>query len=688
MSIYKHWTPVNSVKTDDGFEVSVLNRKYTLSKESTFFSSVTSLGKELLCAPMRIVAENKGVPCEFCDAKTIMMTGATDETVNYISTYQSDFVIVNVSHKIEFDGCDELTLSVMPTGMSVAACFGLEEFDSKAFDLNKLWLEIPLKGDIFKFYNYAHATNLYNFNNMEEADKEFVNNWYFMMSGEIPKSGMHLSNLTQIYLNGYKMGLGLFFESDENFKNDDSTRVVEIVPDGDDWILRVRFFDSTPDFWLDKGKDNANSRGLIPIQFHFGMMVTPVKDTNNKSYTERCLHIDCFKKIPINYEEFLSNPVVEGDDEIGFDRIKRLGVEVLYLHEKWNDIQNSFDLTTDSAERLRYIVSECHKRGIKVVPYFGYEISTLSPVYQKCGRKYVAANIAGGKTLNTSAGWYRYPYQRDMRCCYGGGYGEMFADGIIKLQKEFNFDGFYFDGTASPLGCGNLEHGCGWVDSTGAIHKTSPQFAIRSMMKKIYKHTSENNLIINHHNSFYSMCCCGFMDSNWVGEGMQSALLNGKIKRIPEWNLMAKYTARDIGVPTYSLCYSREGVWEYENAASVALLFGSMPKPVDIGKPLEYMSKIWDIYDSFPMEDAEFIPYYCEGRKVESDNDGIKVSVYQTSDKALAVCSSIHKEFDGDAVISTQFKKITDAMTGTVLSTDGKTKIHLGGFEAKILIME
>ena len=69
MSILKPWTPVGAQKTNDGYEISVLGRKYALSEKSPFFSSVVSKGEELLASPMRIVAENKGIVQEFCKTK-------------------------------------------------------------------------------------------------------------------------------------------------------------------------------------------------------------------------------------------------------------------------------------------------------------------------------------------------------------------------------------------------------------------------------------------------------------------------------------------------------------------------------------------------------------------------------------------------------------------------------------------
>ena len=223
---------------------------------------------------------------------------------------------------------------------------------------------------IIKYFNVC-SDPIYN--NPEEAD-EFNKMPEFSRSGIIPEGGIHTSFSPQIYLNGFDKGLGFFFITNEYFENEKDDRVFEVINNGDEWLLRIRFLDKTPYCWLEKGTNNKMSRNMLPITYHFGMNVTPVKTMEKRPYSEKNFHIDCFTKIPreMNYDEFFSKTVVDWDGEIGFDRIKRLGVDTLYLHEKWNDIQNFFELTKETGDRLRYIIDECHKRGIKVIPYFGY----------------------------------------------------------------------------------------------------------------------------------------------------------------------------------------------------------------------------------------------------------------------------------------------------------------------------
>ena len=691
MSVIKPWVPVKAQKIDSGYAITVLNRRYTIDSRSPMFSSIESCGEELLASPIRIVAKNNGRDCIFDKALTYMMEGYTDDKCTVISTMQSEYAIVNVCHTIEFDGCADLSLTVMPTGRSVAACFGLEKFESEGFDLDTLYIEVPLNKKVFKYFSVYPRGNVIS-NGQEVIDETVPQDAVaFKGVGVIPKGGFYAPFKAQVYLNGDDKGLGFFFDSNKNFALSDDNRVFELVDNQSEYILRIRIFDRTPDFWLQKGTDNAHSRDLIPISFRFGMQATPVKAFEKKPFNEKNLHIDCFKKVPVNYEDFLSSPVVPGNEEIGFDRIKRLGVDTLYIHEKWNDIQNSPELTEETAQRLKYIVEECHKRDIKIVPYFGYEISTLSPIYNKCGEKYCIrpSGTKNGKG-NYYWHWYRYPWQRDERACPNSDFLDYFASGLIELQKKYGFDGFYFDSITSPIECANTAHGCGWTDNNGVVHSTYQNFAIRELFKKLYSYASENNLIINlHTNGVYTLSCIGFCTSLWEGETLQSQFLSGNISRLPEGMMRAMFSGRDTGIPLYTLCYSREGVWEFENAASIALLFGSIPKPVDIGAPLEYMSRIWNIFDKFPLEKSDWIAYYMGQDTVVSDKDDLKVSIYRAQNKCLAICSSVTMDFCEDVHISSaKYKRITDAFSGDVLSENGECVLHFGGFDCKILVME
>lgn len=686
MAVLKPWTPVEVKKENGNYEISVWNRRYTLDGQSVMFSSVESGGTELLSSPIRFVAKINGKEQVFCKAENRLMMGSTDESCTVISTFQSDLLVINASHTVEFDGCDNITLSFMPTGKSPAATFGLEEFDVDAFNVESIIMEVPVKKALVQNYHvYPYWNKMYS-NKDDKPLGEFENMCY---AGIIPDGGIHTAFMNQLYLGGENCGIGFFFPSNECFANYDSKRVFEVNETEDSYVIKINFFDKTPPKWKKENRDESlpscNSRMVRPISINFGMQVTPVKPFPENPYKERNLHIDCFKKVLVDYEEFLSKPVVEGSDEIGFDRIKRLGVNTLYLHEKWNDIQNSPEITEESAERLRYIVSECHKRGIKVIPYFGFEISTLSPLWTKYGEKHIAIPRDSVAHLQ----WYRYPYQRDMNFCPESGIAEYFAEGLIALQKEFGFDGFYFDGTSQARPCVNESHGCGFRDENRKLQPTYAVWGSREILKSIYEYTSENGLIVNLHvDGSPCLHSLGFGDSTWEGEGYQGRFLHGELKEMPESLIRSQFTGRDRGLPVMSICYSNPPTWTFESAAAMALVHGSLPKPVDIGEPLEYMSKIWDAVDSFDIKNAKWKPYYGGNDVVTSDDEGVKISVYETDNEILAFCTSTRVDFDKEVTISATYPVCKNAISNEILSENGKFSAKMKGIECLILKCE
>jgi hypothetical protein len=78
----------------------------------------------------------------------------SDETaVTICSATECKSFILNTSLNIEFDGCGDMSLSIMPIGRNPKQNMGFGGFETPHFNLTKLWLEIPLKPEIAKYYH-------------------------------------------------------------------------------------------------------------------------------------------------------------------------------------------------------------------------------------------------------------------------------------------------------------------------------------------------------------------------------------------------------------------------------------------------------------------------------------------------------------------------------------------------------
>lgn len=651
--------PILNVENEK-IKVNVECREYTLGN-TPLFSSVVAAGNELLSRPMQVNVVANGKPES---VKAIESFTITDEnSVTVLNAVESELFIVNTQIDIEDDGCSFIRLTVAPKGYTVAQVFGIEKRPEIPRVLSELTVEIPLKKEFSEYYQVYPWKPV----KINEAAEVFESIRY---SGAVPSGGLSTEFVPQLYLCNEKAGCGVFFESDEGWQPASTDKAIEVIDNGSERIIRIDLLESEPEPWRASSNNVKENINLAPITFKFGFMATPVRDLPKRIFKEHCFHIDCFKKIDGNYEDYFSNSVVEGDSEIGFDRLKRLGVDVLYIHEKWNDLQNSFVLTDKTKKRARYLVSECHKRGIKVIPYFGYEISTLSPLYGKYADRVVFRSTVNG--LRDS--WNRWPVQRADAICYNDDeFREAFVKGVCKIVDELDFDGIYIDSALAPRECFNSNHGCSYTDKNGVKHPTYSFTAVRKLLRPIYEFMKRRNKTVQLHGyGVMTLTGLSYADSLWEGENFQSALMRNELTRSPEDLLKCLFTSRNLGVPVMSLCYSNPPTWTYEEAVSMALLHGSMPKPVDIGKPLELTSRIWKIYDEFPIETAEFVPYY-ENTDVRVSSDFIRVSYYDCEDKILAVIGGVEKA--RKELVTVDFSKlnvkaIVNALTGESLQGD------------------
>ena len=617
----KPWTGVATREKDNGVVLNVLGRTYEIDN-AVLPTSIVSLGEELLYSPMRIVCREYGQDTKWQDPQVFLMEESDEQQAVVCATMAGRQVYINTVVRTEYDGCMDIEIKVMPRGATVRETyFGLAEEDP--YRLDKLWLEIPLKKE------HINLFEMFPRNGYTRGDGTVVAGGGMTGGDFIPEGLTKFSFLPQMILCGDNRGIGCFFENNAKWQPQDTKDVMELDDRGDHVIFRIRFLDSNPDSWEYSDRENAiwNNR---PIHFRMGLQVLPYRTFPGNPYEERNIHIDCFTKIPEDYEDFLSKPYYDGGvmtDATVFDRLKRLGVNTLYLHEKWNTFQNSVSLTKTAGRRLRYIVEQCHNRGIKVIPYFGFEMSTLHPQWSSTQQEYCMFR----PDEDTHISWNRVPYQRSAAVCQNSRWAETFVAGIDRLFREYGFDGLYLDGTASPktIGCSNENHGCGYRDKDGNLHATYPFYAIRRLMQELYRVAEEHGATICcHTNAVYTVAAMPFCHCIWDGEVLQGDLVQRGMEQMPEGLFRSNFPQKTFGLPMYMLVYPNPPVWTFEQGMAIALLLGVLTKPVDVGRPLEQVSQIWNILDQYPMEKAKWCPYWQEQTLLRSSHSAVKLSYY------------------------------------------------------------
>ena len=646
--------PLTSSYKNGKCEIAPWNRIYTMD-QAPFLSSILSGGEELLASPMRLVGTENGSDLQVTNVYSQLIHGyEKGKEVKACQYMQSSCFVFNTSLSVEYDGMMDWHLTVSSHGRSVAQVFGLAPCNFSERKLTRLWLEIPLKKSAAISYQYAPQGKALIDGSVPDMPVELYT------AGAMPKESLALPFIEQLFVSNDKAGLAVFFESDKNWQVDNPRRVIECINGAEEVLIRIHLLDSEPKSWLNKGANNGIE--LMPISFRIGMQATPIKPFTKTPYKEHSLHIDCFKKIPEPYENFLFSPFGE-TTEIAIDRIARLGVNTLYIHEKWNDIQNSPFLTSDSAARLKLIVGEAHKRGMKVIPYFGYELSTLSPIYAEKSEEFLCSDVTWH--------WYRYPWQRAPQVCQNSGWQDVFVEHIERLMDEFGFDGIYLDSINASRACRNEKHGCGYRDSEGNLHATYPVFAVRSLMKRLCAIVEKRGGIISSHSyGTFPITSMAFSHVMWEGESLQAHFMKGTLDHVPEGYYRSVYTGRNLGILINILCYSNPPIWTFREAMSNALPYGIIPKPVDTAEPLEDMDKLWRILDSFDIEHATWNPYF--DNTIISSTDNVRISYYETEKELLCLAANMKKQPCKQVSVTLPFfaQHIMDSENGEVLATN------------------
>jgi hypothetical protein len=106
---------------------------------------------------------------------------------------------------------------------------------------------------------------------------------------------------------------------------------------------------------------------------------------------------------------------------------------------------------------------------------------------------------------------------------------------------------------------------------------------------------------------------------------------------------------------------------------SNALPYGIIPKPVDTGEPLEDMSRLWKILDSFEVKGAEWKPYFDNDLEVSTED--VRVSYYENEREMLVLAANMKRSLTPSVSIKLPrtVSEITDAESGETVARNTDT---------------
>lgn len=671
------WNPLEALHTGKDVSVEVWGRTYT-QQGTAMLSSLVNQGREVLAAPIRLTGEANGEPIVWEDEGCYLLS--TDDESAIVNGYaQSQCLILNSSMRYEYDGSARWDVRILPRGLTVPQLFNVEPRPFIGWNLTKLALEIPLRKEGMKLYNTWR--DKWDGQNGVTALKDGAP---IMENGAIPEGGLASPFLPSLWLGDENAGLALVTETDEFWQTADPSHAVEIADGGDCWIVKLHLLDSLPRTWENPAID------VPALSYSFGLTATPVKPFRTEYLNWNAVHIDCFTKVLQDYWPFISGPMSEENPELVIDRLCRAGVNLLILHEKWNTMQNNWNVPVRRAEEIHKLVKLCHQRGIRVIPYFGYEITSTMPEFTDVRDEVIWYRSEGREN---PSGWYRVPYQRANRVCYHSSWADKWLEGMLGCLDQFHFDGVYLDGTTTPCGCSNHRHGCGYTDAEGKRHDTYPIFAYRNLMKKLCERVHARGGIVNPHPGGATIpFISGFCDLMWDGEHLQTRIRDEGLKTFSLEYFRAEYLGRNFGVPVQFIVYEFPGVWDFDMALSVCMIHGVYPRPNAITHPLDVMEKLWSITGTYGISSAQFRGYWENQEAVEVSDSRCKASFYEKKQldgsvrvllvvsnpttESVAECSAVLKPeaFGCKRVVSAY-----DAMNGVFLP-DAKVQRQLDAY--------
>lgn len=548
-----------SVPVEKAGTVSVWGREYSYASNALPVS-VKALDSELLAGPMRVI-------CTDADGKVVEWKKAgsfvqdrDEESVTVCGWQEAEIAAVDAVSRIEFDGMIKI---------SVAFVSGPA---SNTGSLTGAMIEIPLK---------RSAATLFQI---------FPGQWGTANNAGAVRGSLKWPFLASVWLGNERAGLCWFCESDEKFLPADKDGVIEVVPEGDVTLLRIRL---------------ADRKFETPRTYVFGLQATPVKPMPKDFLSAHTMHsprmgvyVTGVKRPEVWWTAQRAFP--EKKIEESLDLAAKSGVGTICFHEDWVPVQNNPRPQAD----FKAIVDGCHRRGMKVLVYQGYELSPLDPLWGDwCEDGLV--HWANGKP---GSGWFREPGQRDYVVCYKSGFSGEWLARIKKAYDELGLDGVYLDGTITPRGCANARHGCGWTGPDGRRRKTYPIFAVRRMMRELYEFVTERGGRLDAHQSGYACpATLAFVHSYWDGE--QLAAGKDSVKELLDIDAFrAEFMGVNHGVPAEFLCYEKAD-WTYENALAIALLHNVMVRPCFFTS-LSRIAPVWKTFDDFGVSEAKFVPYW------------------------------------------------------------------------------
>jgi hypothetical protein len=537
---------------------------------------ILSAGQPLLAGPVRIITEPN------------VLNGARGKSR----------VVETSGDKAVWEWVGEsqgLRLRARMTGECDGFCwYDIELAPRQPVKLSSLRLEIPCPAAAARYLHTANFT------------------WSHFSQG-LPEAGGKWSDsfTPYVWLGDEERGLAWCSESDRGWLLREPKRAMEVQTQGNVVLLRVNVLDHEETI-------------SAPVTLRFGLQASPVKPVSFAWRARaRILH-------GINYES--CKPGADGLTLL--DRLREGGVKTVVFHQDWSEYYGQ--VTPWGDERLRQLIHECHKRGLKLLVYIGYGLARSAPELKGHHDDWSALPLIPWTTP------HRTEFEAFDATCARSAWGDWLVRGIDRLLSEYELDGLYFDGTTEAWRCENQAHDCGWKDAGGKMHSEYPIVAVRQMMRGIADavHARRPDAILDvHMSASLSLPTLAFCDSYWNGEQFESYTAGDRFQ-LPLHAFRTEFMGYAHGLDAEFLCYEKRP-FTLDESIALAWVHGVEVRPFP--DSLSHISPIWRAMDRFGTATAEWLPYW-KGPGAAANDESVKVSVWVKPGNALLFISHLNRE--------------------------------------------
>jgi hypothetical protein len=588
------FTALRSAKTPQGCTVSPWGRTYEFGA-TPFVSQISSQDAPMLAAPMRLLARVNGADVVWTPGVS-QLAGAGDTACRVSQKLEGTSVSANVTTTIESDGLAKIAWALQA---------------DKPVTLDELVVEIPLRS--------GHA--------------RYLNTWPDSTSGAFGgtpggfagTSGALTADYASefqpmVWLGDEARGLQWVCESGQNWSVAEPGKAIQIIRRGDEVVLRLNLV-TAPVALAAGGKRD----------YVFGLLPTPVKPVTEDAWDARIVRT-------IGYGQELDLPDMKINGKPALQFYAEKGARAIIVWKWWNVFAYTRPIG-GYEEKFRRLVKECHRYGLKVLPYVGgFLLSQNAPEAKFFGDE---MRVTPGKPYSHGK-IGDLPAQVALYACQRGPWQDFLVDGIGRLIDDYDVDGVYLDTTTRPLLCDNELHGCGYLKPDGSRGGVYPVFSVRDNLRRIYTavRTRKPDGIVDVH-PYECMNAPGLAWATTYWNGEQLRANDSILDALPLERFRAEFMGYNWGVPADLLYYKLKN---YRQSVALAILHDV---PVRPEKPadLDAISTLWKVRDEFGVKQARWLPYWSNPDVVKAETKDCYVSLFaHPQGRVLAIVSNLSKE--------------------------------------------